>query len=403
MPTLKLNKRAIDSFTYEGDGESRDVRWDTALPGFGLRIYPTGRKAFIVSYRIHGRKRMAVLGNYGARTLDQARDRARRFFVEVREGRDPLAEKQKVAQGQTFGDLIEAYMERHARPHKKTWEADAGRFERHIPPGWRGRKVPSVSREEIAALHHRIGATRPYEANRTLDLLRKAFGLARVWGFLDHAAPNPAEGIQKFKEVKRKRWVTPDELPRLAKAIDEEPSIYSRAALWLYLLTGLRKRELLSARWDDVDWNRGQLRLPITKSGEEQSVVLSGPVLAILQSIPKEEGNPFVFPTGKPKQKPNHHLVNIEKPWRRVRKSAGVEDVRLHDLRRTVGSWMSQAGVDLNLIRDALRHSNIGTTLIYARLGKDAARDAMEDHARRILEAAGRRGPLAVIEGGGGK
>jgi integrase len=118
--------------------------------------------------------------------------------------------------------------------------------------------------------------------------------------------------------------------------------------------------------------------------------------LAILQGIPKQEGNPHIFPGAKS----GHHLVNITKPWHRIRKAADVDDLRLHDLRRTVGSWMTQAGVDLNLIRDALRHQNISTTLTYARLGQDAAREAFEDHGRRILEAAGRRGPLAVVEGG---
>ena len=163
----------------------------------------------------------------------------------------------------------------------------------------------------------------------------------------------------------------------------------------LYLLTGLRKTELLRARRDDVDWNRGTLHLPDTKSGEEQSATLSGAALAILQSIPQQEGNPY-FLCGA---KPGHHLVNIEKPWRRIRKAAGLEDVRLHDLRRTTGSWLSQASVDLNLIREALRHQNISTTLTYARLGQDAARDVMEEHGKRILEAAGRHGPLVVVGG----
>ncbi len=95
--------------------------------------------------------------------------------------------------------------------------------------------------------------------------------------------------------------------------------------------------------------------------------------------------------------------MNIDFHWCRIRRAAGIEDVRLHDLRRTVGSWMTQDGVDLNKIKDALRHADISTTLVYALLGQDAAREPMEDHGRRILEAAGRRGPLAVVEGGAGK
>ena len=117
-----------------------------------------------------------------------------------------------------------------------------------------------------------------------------------------------------------------------------------------------------------------------------------------MQATPAMEGNPYLLPGAKK----GHHL-SIDLPWQRIRTAAGLEDVRLHDLRRTVGSWMTQDHVDLNTIKDALRHADIATTMTYARLGQDAAREPMEDHGRRILEAAGRRGPLLVVEGGAGK
>ncbi|MBT3305938.1 MAG: site-specific integrase [Alphaproteobacteria bacterium] len=391
---MRLTNKSIKAFAYQGGW---DVRWDDTVPGLGVRIYPTGKKSFVLSYRAAGRKRLMVLGRYGADlTLDQARDKARKLRVKVREGEDPAEAKRREAQGQTFGDLIGAYIERHAKVHKRTWPADERRLRLHIPQTWLGRKANAIKREEVADLHNRFGLRAPYEANRLLEVLRKMFKLAKVWGFVDETDVNPAEGIQRFKERKRKRWVEPEELPRLVDAIDQEPNVYIRAAIWLFILSGVRRSELLEAKWEQVLWNRGQLRLPETKSGEEQHATLSGPALAILQGIPKQEGNPYIFPGAKQ----GHHLVNITKPWGRIRKAADVDDLRLHDLRRTVGSWMTQAGVDLNLIRDALRHQNISTTLTYARLGQDAAREAFEDHGRRILEAAGRRGPLAVVEGG---
>ncbi len=219
----------------------------------------------------------------------------------------------------------------------------------------------------------------------------------------------------------------------MAKAIDGEPNIYARAASWLYLLTGLRKEELTTAKWKDVDWDRGVLRLPETKSGEEQDAVLNAPALTILRSIPRLDGNPYILPGSKPRG----HFTNIDRPWRRIRARASVDlwqhsqdrqvsdlierlsresgrvpnaeeveaaakredvelptgllDARLHDLRRTVGSWMSQASIDLNTIKEALRHSSISTTLTYARLGADPARQAMEEHGRRVMEIAGRQ------------
>ena len=390
---MALRQSDITKFQYRGEW---DVRWDDKVPGLGIRIYPSGKKAFVLSYRESGRKRLMVLGRFGVDlTLEQARDTARKHRVGIKEGVDPLEKRRKAAHGETFGDLADAYLERHAKQHKKTWKTDEARLQRHIPSEWNGRMVPQVSRDDVARLHRRIGRTRPYEANRTLDLLRLMFNLARLWYFLDPAAENPAEGIKKFHEEKRKRWLKPEELPPLAKAIDQEPNVYVRSALWLYMLSGVRKTELLEAEWADIDWHRGTLRLPDTKSGDEQSAALSAPAMAILQAIPRIEKNPYVLP-GRNR---GRHLVNIDKPWRRVWKAAKIEDVRLHDLRRTVGSWMTQGGVDLNMVKDALRHQNISTTLIYARLGADPAREAIEEHGRRILEAAGRKGPLAVVGG----
>ena len=395
----KLTKTAIDRFQYQGDGKSRDVRWDEEPHGFGLRVYASGKKAYIVSYRTRGRKRLMTLGAHGTLTLEQARKRARKLLSQVDDGRDPLAEKQRKAQGETFEALTKKYIEDYAKgpqfpkkPRNKTWKADENRLARHIPHGWKGRKVDDIARWEVERLHSQIGALHPYAANRLLSVLGKMFRLAKVWGFIEPTADNPVEGIERYKEHKRKRWLTPEELPGLAKAIDAEGNIYIRAVLWLYMLTGARKTELLGAKWEDVDWARAQLRLPETKAGEEQAVSLSAPALAILQALPRQEGNPYIIPGGKKR----HHLVNLDKPWRRIRTAARLEDVRLHDLRRTVGSWLTQDGVDLNRIKEALRHADISTTLTYSRLHDDAAKPIMEQHGRRILEAAGKHRPAEV-------
>ena len=392
----KLTQRGIKSAAYRGGW---DVRWDSAITGLGLRIYPSGKKAFLVSYRIHGRKRRMTLGSFGTITLDQARRKARRELGKVEDGRDPLGEREQKAQGETFGELTTKYIEDYAKgprfpehPRKKTWRGDETRLDRNIPATWKGRKVVDIARWDVERLHSQIGALYPYEANRLLSLLGKMFRLAKVWGFIEPMAGNPAEGIERFKEHKRKRWVKPEELPGLAKAIDAEGNIYIRAVLWLYMLTGARKAELLGAKWEDVDWDRAQLRLPETKAGEEQAVSLSAPALAILQALPRQEGNPYIIPGGKK----GHHLVNLDKPWRRIRTAASLEDVRLHDLRRTVGSWLTQDGVDLNRIKEALRHADISTTLTYSRLHDDAAKPIMEQHGRRILEAAGKHRPAEV-------
>lgn len=214
-----------------GDGQSRDVRWDNQLPGFGIRIYPTDRKAFILSYRSNGRKRFLTLGSYGVLTLEQARDNARSLLGEVIKAKDPLQERQKEASGKKIKDLCAAYLERHARSHKKSWKTDESRINNHILPAWKGIKISAISRADVASLHHKIGEKTPIEANRVYALISIMFELARQWGFVSENHINSCGDIKMFKEKKRDRWVRPDELPELAKAIDNEPNIYIRAVL----------------------------------------------------------------------------------------------------------------------------------------------------------------------------
>ena len=395
---MRLTTKSIKAFSYRGGW---DVRWDGVVTGLGLRIYSSGKRSFVLSYRHKRRKRFMVLGQFGVdMTLDQARNDARDKLVLVRTGVDPLELRRTEGRGSNFGDLIEDFLTKHVEAQGlKTAPAIRRRLERNIPTSWKSREADAIEAWEIEELHQEIGSTRPYEANRTFEHLKTMFRHARRWKYLDAAAANPTDGIKKFREHKRKRWVTPEEMKPLAESVDREPNVYVRAAIWLYLLTGMRKTELLRAKWDDVDWERGRLTLPDTKSGDEQSAALSAAALAVLQAIPRLSDNPHVLPGAKA----GHHLVNVEKPWHRIRKAAGIEDVTLHDLRRTTGSWLSQGGVDLNTIKDALRHAHISTTLGYAQLGSDPAREAMEAHGRRILEAAGKRGPVEVVGGGGAK
>lgn len=391
---MRLTKKVIDALAYQGVKNERFVVWDGDPPGFGVRVFPSGAKSFVLSYRAAGRKRLLTVGSYGALTLDQARAAARAALSKVEtEGADPLAIREQERQGETVRDLCAAYMEQHGDA-KKSGSEDRRRIERHILPAWAGLKAKAIKRADVASLHAKIGKSAPYEANRTVALLSKMFELARRWGFVPEGHPNPARDIDRFKEAKRDRWVTPEELPRLAQAIDQEPNETARFALWLYLLTGARKSELLKAEWANIDWARGELKLPDTKAGRVHYIPLSAPALALLRDMPRIEGNPYILP-GKV---PGAHLVNISKPWGRVRAAAGVEDVRLHDLRRTVGSWLAQAGNSLHLIGRVLNHSNQSTTAVYARFGEDSVRAALEQHGARIMGAAGLTPAAEVAE-----
>lgn len=382
---MKLTKTSVDKMVYEKHDAQRDVRWDDAMPGFGVRIYPPAsdggvRKVYVLSYRASGRKRLITLGYHGVLTLDQARTMAREKLVEIDQGEDPLTTRQKINSGKTIKELCSTYIERHAKPHKKSWRKDESHINRFILPAWGTQKVINVLQADVIALHNKIGKTRPYEANRVLTLLSKMFSLGQQWGYAPDNLRNPAVGIRHYKEQKRDRWVTPEELPRLAQAINEEENIYAAKAIWLYLLTGLRKMELLQAQHDHISWERKELRLADNKSGRTHYVPLSESAIDVLKSLPRQVGNPYILPG----QKPRAHLVNISKPWLRIRKKAGIEDVRLHDLRRTVGSWLAQSGSSLHLIGKILNHSSQATTAVYARFGQDHVREALEAHGEQI-------------------
>ena len=210
--------------------------------------------------------------------------------MSVEDGADPIEVRRKAAQGEAFRDLRRKYIEDHAKPIKKSWAEDERRIALHVPKAWDSRMAKAISDHDIASLHAKIGAEHPYEANRVLSLLHKMFERAAAWGFVEKGSPNPAAGIKAFKERSRKRWLQPEELPALATAIDNEPNIYIRAAFWLYLLTGARKSELLMAKRRDVDFGQGVLRLPVTKSDEEQALALNAPAIAIIQTILTSEG-----------------------------------------------------------------------------------------------------------------
>jgi len=390
----KLTAKKINAMTYEQSGNKKDIRWDTETRGFGVRIYPSGNKAFVLSYRVNNRKRLMTIGNFGDFTVTQARDKARKAIYEVSENTDPMATRDKFRNACDFAGLSDQYLERYAKQHKKTWRQDEARLKKHLLPKFGTLPSLSITHSDIAKFHSHIGKTRPYEANRLIELVSVIFKKGIQWGLLPDDFKNPARNIEAFRETKRERWVTPEELPRLAESIDKEENPYIRAAIWLYLLTGLRKTELLAARWDYIDWERKELNLPDTKSGHPLHLPLSTEAIELLRSIPRLEGNAYILP-GKIA---GQHLVNINKPWGRIRKRANVDDVRLHDLRRTVGSWLAQSGNSLHLIGKVLNHSNSATTEIYARFAQDHVREALEAHGKKIMGIAGKRGTAEIVK-----
>ena len=386
---MPLTKRYADAARYHGSGNSRDIRWDDDPVGLGLRIYPSGRKAFILSYRnANGVKRLPTLGDYGVLTLDQARRQAKRLLVAVDDKTDPLAERRKQRLEAKTGSveaLVRAYVEartsdRHRpmkRPDSVLWYAEKFIFPRFGSRPWR-----DVRRSEVRDWHAGIG--KPYNANRALQAMRAAF-YWRLWQEDD--APgnrrresdtrNPCAGIELRPEAVRKTRLELTELPKLEAAIDadtEDP--YLRAFFRFVLATGCRRSEALALRWSDVALpadGAGSATFRDTKSGTDHTVALSAYVAKQLKGLPKLAGNPYVFASrqhGKRLQEPG-------KAWQRIREAAGLAHLRIHDLRRTFGSWLGNAGFTSKQIGTALGHKSDITSRVYMQLGDQSKRAAV--------------------------
>ena len=365
------------------------------MPCFGVRVFPSGRRSYVCSYRVLGRFRIATLGRSDALTLDEARRKARGYLGRVAASLDPQAAQDAIAASGTMKDLCEEYMRRHAKAKKRTWKTDRSFIDRLLLPKLGSRLVASVTPADIAKIHSNVGSDHPYAANRLLEVVAKMFVLGKTWGKLPKEATNPGVGIEPFPEKKRRRYVTTAEMPKLAEAIDAEDNLFARHAIWLLLLTGLRRTELLKAKWSHIDWDLRTLYIGQTKNDEPVLAPLSNAAITRLNLIERVEDNPYII-CGKIK---GQHLKNLRLAWVRVRTAANLQDVRLHDLRRTVGSWLVHEGSSLHLVGAVLNHKDPKTTAGYAYFQIGDRQAALDRHGDRIVDfATGRGRPAPASE-----
>ncbi len=377
-----LTKKMIDEISFAAEGEQVFYK-DEEMAGFGLRVGHR-KKSFILEKRINGKMKRLTIGEFGPMTLDRARKKALEILGGLAIGKD--IDEIYNPRGPTLGQLWEAYEERHL-PRKKpsSSKRDKGSFKNHLTM-WKERRLNTIKRKDVALLHSEIGQTVGHiAANRTLALLRKMFNLAKLWGFYD--GENPATLIEQFPEYSRERFLQPGELPKFMKALKAEANPYVRAAIFTMLLTGQRKGEVLTMKWEDLDVGQGVWHIPDTKPGRSHHVPLPGAIIDLLNTLPIHHNNPYVF-VG---HKRHSHLVSIGKNFNAIKRRAGLADIRPHDLRRTVGSWMAGAGESLPIIGKALGHTQSSSTMVYARLQLDPVRAALEATAQKMLLIAGEK------------
>lgn len=388
---IAFTKRRLEALEPPTSG--RRYVYDTGCPALCLAITENGKKTFYRGGRVQGKAKRIKIGPFPAVTVEQARDEAAALSGEVAKGQDPTEKRRVVRQQPTLGDAwvhFLGYAEQHKRPGSV--KEDKALYESFLK-AWAGRRLGAIQRGEVQALHTRIGNENgKVRANRTLALLSTIFGEALDIGF---KGENPCKGIRRFKELARDRYLLPHEVQPFLESLQAEPNKTMRDFFAACLFTGARSGNVKTMRWEDVDLHNGFWRIPPDKAkgGEAVVVPLTPVVLGILRQRKTENGNgPWVFP-GRPDGKTGH-ITEPKEAWKRICKQAGLEGLRIHDLRRSCGSWQAALGASLLTIGKSLGHRNQATTAIYSKVDLSPVRASLEAAEAAILLAAKRTSDL---------
>lgn len=417
---VKLTDKGVKALPT---GDKMIIVFDDKLPGFGVRVAKSGTKTFLLDYRINGRQRRYSIGKYPAWSVAAARVEASKLRQTIDQGGDPMAKRNHTRTEPTVSDLCTRYLSDHARPNKRpsSVELDESYISRYIKPALGRLKVSSVSFSDIDRLHRHVSESAPIQANRVAALLSKMFALSIRW---QYRTDNPAKGIQRNQEHKRDRYLSGDELQRICKALADYPfmekirlshadalstgnrsawrererpmpgRLQSCNAIRLLMLTGARKGELLSAKWENIDLQAGVWTKPgaTTKQRTTHRVPLSAPARELLAGM--AQTGEYVFPGSK-----GGHQQDLKKTWASVCELAGVEDVRIHDLRHTYAAQLVSAGLSLPIIGALLGHTQPNTTARYAHLMDDPLREATERVGAIVSNANGERADVVNLRG----
>lgn len=367
MPTL------TKSLVERAEQKQADyILWDSKLTGFGVKVTPKGKRVYFLKYRTKdGTQRKPAIGEHSeALTCERAREIAKDWLADVQHGGDPSGERKTLRKAATVGELCDRYMREHSLVHKKPSSIYMDRMfiDRYIKPQCGHLKVGAMTRQHVAQLHNSMKQT-PVQANRMVNTLSKIFMLAEQWE-MRAANTNPCLKFPRFKETPKERFLTDAEMERLGDTLRElekerKESPYMIALVRILMLTGARLGEILNARWEWVDMQRGFLTLPDSKTGKR--IINLGGALEVLEKLPRVSGNPYIIVgdvEGKQMVKPNRQ-------WRRIRERAGLGDVRMHDLRHTYASVLAMQGESMLVVAKLLGHRQLRTTERYAHLGNN--------------------------------
>ena len=378
----KLTKRKVEELQPRHD---RYIVHDTELPGVQLRVEKSGRKTYLVYYRTKSRdERRLTLGPHGTLTSERARVMARNVLADVLAGNDPSKERERLRRSMTVEELCGLYISEHAANELKASTVRQYRWliRKCITPNIGNRRITDVTRDDIEFLKHALQET-PRNANQSISLLSTVFKRAAGLGQIPNGS-NPCMAIRPFKTKRLDRFLSRREVERLSKTLEEFErgslaSPYAIAAIRLLLTTGCRKNEICQLLWNEVDFEKQEIRLGDSKTGAKR-ILLNSFSVAVLRKIPRTAHNEYVIAGSKP----SAPLIGLQRIWERIRTAAGLDDVRLHDLRHTFASIAISDGVPLAVVGSLLGHATPQATSRYAHLADKPVRDASERVGRAV-------------------
>ena len=390
---MRLTKRAIAALPVPR--KKRAEYRDTEERYLRLVVSPEGRQTWRYVRKVAGRTRFYTIGTYPHVTPDEARRECKRASGEYDAGRDPAEAKQKRRKLLTWRDLFKWYMETHAKPHKRTWQYDE-KMERLYCRAWRRKPYDAIKRDVVTRWHKAIGRDNgKHQADRALAMVKTVFSKALAAEVIE--GKNPAETVEKFyksaRQYARNRFLSGEEIGRLLHALANYPDQDIQDFFMVCLFTGARRGNVQSMRWADMDRtdpDKPKWVIPgdESKNKEPMEVCIVEPVISILNRRHKRRnGSEHVFPA-KQKNSKTPHLTEPKKAWATIRERAGIEGVRIHDLRRTLGSWQALLGSSLQIIGRSLGHKSLQSTEGYARLNLDPVRVSVTGAAAAMLGAA---------------
>lgn len=389
----KITKTLLAGLVAPAAGKRR-VIYDTETPKLAMRMTHTGVRAFYVVKRLGGAMVWLKLGTFPDMTCEQARNEASKVLGEFAKGENPAAVKSAVKAEMTFGEAFDDFLE---RKRKRDGSAISDKTKRDYKDllrlyldGIKGKRLSAIERNEIKAIHARTTKKSAAQADRVVAVVSAVFTF-----MLAHerfSGQNPAIRIQKNPAPSRDRFLQAHELAPFFKALSESTNEIMRDFFLLALLTGARRANVSAMRWADIDLVAGVWRIAKTKNGTPQAVTLSPEAVTVLESR-KVGGGEFVFPG----EGVTRHIVEPKKAWATLLVAAGIKNLRIHDLRRTLGSWQARTGASLPIIGKSLNHKTHQATAIYARLDLDPVRQSVNTATAAMMEAAGMKKSADVV------